>query len=134
LKKILGYKLKNVPIETIDLPKRATIVTALDVNGEPTLFALINVEEKETDERVIHRIETGKSQLDSIAQFVYIGSFAIANYGIVYHFYEDPFRKSNLLEAKIDADLDYPKGSISMLSQITHVPPAGSPPEYPFQR
>ena len=89
MRKVQSYKLKNVPVEALMLPRGASIVTAMDVNGEPTLFAMVDGDEPEVTKRIIHRIQTGYPQADTVERFSYIGSFSIANYGVVYHFYED---------------------------------------------
>lgn len=85
--KILGYKLKSVPIQKVELPKGAKVLAALDSNGEPTLFAAIDTDELVTENRTIYRVETGKQFNGAILSCPYIGSFSIANYGIVYHFF-----------------------------------------------
>lgn len=87
MKKILGYKLKNVPVEKVEVPLGAEIFAAMDVNGEPTVFAVINPDELRTEVRTVYRLTTGKPFDDKIAEKGYIGSFTVANYGIVYHFY-----------------------------------------------
>lgn len=87
MKKILGYKLKNVPVEKVEVPLGAEIFAAMDVNGEPTVFAIVNPDELRTETRTVYRLTTGKPFDDKLSEKGYIGSFTVANYGIVYHFY-----------------------------------------------
>jgi hypothetical protein len=87
MKKILGYKLKSLACEYLELPKGATIVSVLDSYGEPTLFAYADMDERETEIRHIYMVETGRPVERKILQGEYLGSISIANYGIVYHFY-----------------------------------------------
>ena len=87
MKKIQGYKLKNVPVDKVEVPLGAEIFSAMDVNGEPTVFAIIDPDEVRTETRTVYRITTGKPFDDKIVKKGYIGSFTVANYGIVYHFY-----------------------------------------------
>jgi hypothetical protein len=87
LRKIQGYKLNNLPVEKIKVPLGAEVFSALDVNGEPTVFAVIDPNEVATQEVTVYRVTTGKPFDDKISSKKYIGSFTIANYGIVYHFY-----------------------------------------------
>jgi hypothetical protein len=90
LKKILGYRLKNVPFAKVVMPLGARVISAMDVNGEPTVFAVVDPGELKTEEKPVYRIETNKFYADQISDNRYIGSFAVANYGIVYHFYAEP--------------------------------------------
>ena len=79
--------MKGLPVEKVVMPVGAKILTAMDVNGEPTVFAVINQEEQKTVERTIYRITSGKPCDPDILKLPYIGSFSVANYGIVYHFF-----------------------------------------------
>jgi hypothetical protein len=87
LRKILGYKLKNLPLEKIELPVGSNIMNVMDVYGEPTLFADVDMHETQLEFRSIHRVTTGRPVEEEIVSKRYIGSISIANYGIVYHFY-----------------------------------------------
>lgn len=87
MRKIVGFKLKNVPVEKVEMPVGARIIQAMDVNGEPTVFADIDGDQKLTELRTVYRVVTGKPVDPAVLGKVYIGSFLIANYGIVYHFY-----------------------------------------------
>lgn len=87
MRKIQGYKLKNVPVERVEMPLGSRILVAMDVNGEPTIFADIDGEETLTEMVPIYRLVTGKPVEANILAKRYIGSFLIANYGIVYHFF-----------------------------------------------
>lgn len=71
------------------MPVNSDILVAMDVNGEPTLFAVIDPAELATEERTVYRVTSGKPFEPSIANNVYVGSFTVANYGIVYHYYAE---------------------------------------------
>lgn len=87
MRKILSCKLKNLPLEKIELPIGSQIVGVMDVYGEPTLFYHFDMLETKNEVRTIYRVTTGKPVDDSVIDRDYIGSISIANYGIVYHFY-----------------------------------------------
>lgn len=80
MKKILGYKINNLPVERVTVPKGADIIVALDFNGEPTVFAVIDPDETETEQQTVFRVTTGKLFDDKVADSRYIGSFTVANY------------------------------------------------------
>jgi len=103
MKKILPYKLNLLPVEKLQLPVGAQILTILDFNGEPTLFAVVDPEQVEKEERVVKMAATGK-EFD-LGGFSHIGSFPVANYGIVYHFFgdvpEEPETKAPVAEVEV---------------------------------
>jgi hypothetical protein len=102
----MGYKLKNVPVEKIDMPYGSKIIAALDVNGEPTVFASIDPQELKMESRTVYRLTTGKPFNDKIVEKQYIGSFTVANYGIVYHYYADgAWDVEKPLQAKVTTEI-----------------------------
>jgi hypothetical protein len=133
LRKICSYKLKNIPKEDVTIPAGAGILSAFDVNGEPTLFAVIDPAEKEVEVRTIYSFKTGTSYSNGLDCYRYIGSFSIANYGDVFHFYEDA--------SKLKCGMNEPCECVKPLLQET--PPitpeevvaatSKGPKEYPFQ-
>ena len=50
MRKINTYILKNLSVEQAALPKGSEILTVMDFNGEPVLYADIPMEELETEE------------------------------------------------------------------------------------
>lgn len=72
------------------VPLGADVFSAQDVNGEPTVFAVIDSEEIATEPVRVVRITTGRPFSEDITAMKYIGTFSVANYGIVCHFYVGP--------------------------------------------
>lgn len=122
MRKILGYILKNVPINKIELPVGSRIFAAMDVNGEPTVFADIDGEERVTEFQSVYRVVTGRPVDQDILSKVHIGSFMIINDGIVYHF----FTGEETLGLSFDLSLD----AVQQAAQQKAA--KAGPPEYPF--
>ena len=121
MRKINTYIIKSLASETIDLPVGSVILTAQDLNGVPTLFVSIDIDEQKTEPRIVYMVETWKPVEAEILDKIKIGSFTIANYGKVYHFFAEPLKnefpknsapppvKREVKPAPPNADLGEPK-------------------------
>lgn len=86
----MGYKLKNLAREEMPLPVGSEILHVMDVYGEPTLFANIDMEELETETRVLHMVESYKPVTEDIVAVKHLGSTILGNQGKVYHYFIEP--------------------------------------------
>jgi hypothetical protein len=90
VRKINTYILKNLSVEQVALPKGSKILTVMDFNGEPVLYADIPMEELETEEWTFWSVPAYKPFSEEIAGKQYVSSIIHANYGIVFSFYTEP--------------------------------------------
>ena len=150
LRKIQEYKLKGLPVETVHMPLGAEILTAIEVNGEAVVFAIVDPDEPTAFGCTIYRIATGKSVDRAMLSKDHIGSFVVAGYMGVAHFFVDKSgHQARSFRAIEDAEMlstpaqphmplpvdppEVPKDKFVLTTLVEKTGKVG-PPEYPFKR
>lgn len=85
---IYKYPLKVADRQTISLLKNSQILTIQNQKGIPCLWALVDPDELEFEERVIYTYGTGHKIEISEDEINYIGTYQLAGGDLVFHVFE----------------------------------------------
>ncbi len=89
MKKVMQYLLKDTNLQNLILPIGSKILSIQDLNGEPTIFALTDMDQKQEEVRVLYRVRTGVPVINDVAGFKYLGSVLVHSFGYAYHVFEN---------------------------------------------
>ena len=92
MKKIFSYNMKGIDFEPVTLPINSTILGVKDIYGVPTLFALVDPDETREEIVAIRRFRTGIPIKNAIEGMRYLDSMLEANFGTVFHFFQEGAR------------------------------------------
>lgn len=88
-RRIYKYLLDLANEQTLSLPRGAKVLTVHDQKETLRLWALVDVDESENEDRVIRIIGTGKPVPEDIGRFEYITTVQMCNDDLVWHIFID---------------------------------------------
>jgi hypothetical protein len=89
-KQIWKYKLKNTELQNITMPRYSRILCVQSQKGIPCIWALVDINEKNTETRNIEIFGTGQAipYTDPGVSRQYLGTFQIYDGDLVFHVFE----------------------------------------------
>ncbi len=85
---IYKYKLEIADVQQILMPKGADILTIQVQNGTPCLWAMVDPDAAETEQRTFGMLATGHSTMPNGIENVYLGTIQLHGGVLVYHCFE----------------------------------------------
>ena len=74
MNKIFKYSIPTKEKYEIELPKGAQIIRVQDVDGKFFLWAIVNIEEEETDKRFLEFYKTGQPIETPLERLIFLGT------------------------------------------------------------
>ena len=84
---IYKYKLEAEDIQVLNLPLKTTILSVQSIKNEAYIYAVVDLNEVETEERTILTFGTGHEIEDNLKAH-YIGTFKLHEDCLVFHAFE----------------------------------------------
>jgi hypothetical protein len=110
------------------MPVGAQFLSVLDIFGTPTIFAMVEQDEKLTEVRKFHRIRTGFPINVNVDDMRYTGSFMIPSFGHVFHVFEEKPSSLDRLGKLIDLSVKHSvDGNNAYTDKTDAVQPVGQP-------
>jgi len=86
MKTIWKFELEMVGMQNINLPKGAKILTVQTQNEKACLWALVEIDVAELEQRTIVTFGTGHPMPD--VSLVYLGTYQVAGGALIFHVFE----------------------------------------------
>jgi len=91
MKRIYKYELKPQEMQIISLPVGSKVLSVIEQNDTIMMYALVNIEEKETDKYYFTIYGTGHDISNGINTFEFIDTVKLQGGSLVFHvFYQSP--------------------------------------------